>query len=165
MALIELDEYYPNYHEAFFYGHDIKNFDVMTRHDEKVGFVENILVDENSGRFLYLIINPVFWILGKEVLLPIGLAHIVYKERHVYVETLTKEQVKILPEFKENLTIDRNYEERVREIYRSSVKVKTANQAHNSAADSYEQEPYFYEINEQSYPNFKQYEERLLDIK
>ena len=162
MALIELDAYYPNYRREFFPGHDIKNFDIIARCDEKVGFVENILVDENSGRFLYLIINTVFWSLGKKVLLPIGLAHIVYKERHVYVEALTKEQVKNLPEFKENFPLNRDYEEQVREVYRSSVTVN-ANQAHSSA-DDYQQEPYFYEINEQKHPNFKQYQKQLRSI-
>jgi hypothetical protein len=164
MALIELDEYYPNYREDFFPGHDIKNFDVMARCDEKVGFVENILVDENSGRFLYLIINTVFWILGKKVLLPIGLAHIIYKERYVYVETLTKEQVKKLPEFKENFPLNRDYEEQVRKVYRSSVAVNVTH-GHNATADDYQKEPYFYEMNEQNHPNFKQYEERLSNQK
>lgn len=165
MALIELDEYYPNYREQFFYSHDIKHFDVIARYDEKVGFVENILVDDNSGRFLYLIINPVFWILGKKVLLPIGLARILYKERHVYVEALTKEQVKNLPEFKEKFPINRNYEEQVREVYRSSVTVNTASQAHTYAKDDYQKEPYFYEMDKQNHPKFKQYEERLSDMK
>ncbi|MDP8964566.1 MAG: PRC-barrel domain-containing protein, partial [Cyanobacteriota bacterium] len=136
----------------------------IARCDEKVGFVENILVDENSGRFLYLIINTVFWILGKKVLLPIGLAHIVYKERYVYVEALTKEQVKKLPEFKQNFLLNRDYEEQVRKVYRSSVTVNV-NQSHNATADDYQQEPYFYEINKQNHPDFKHYEERLINIK
>lgn len=165
MALIELDKYYPNYRGEFSPGHDINNFDVIARCDEKVGFVENILVDENSGRFLYLVINTVFWILGKKILFPIGLAHIVYKERHVYVETLTKEQVKKLPEFKGSLAIDGNYEERVREIYRSPVTVKAVNQVHKSVTTDYQQEPYFYEMTEQNHPKLKEYEERLSNIK
>ncbi len=159
MALIKLDDYYPNYREEVSDGYDITNFEVIAKGDEKVGSVENILVDENSGRFLYLIVDTGFWILGKKVLLPIGLGLIVYMDRRVYVEKLTKEQVKNLPEYKENITIDRDYEEQVRAVYRPLVETAIANQNSSSPTYDYQQEPYFYQLKDE---NLKLSQERLI---
>lgn len=162
MALIKLDDYYPNYREDLFKGYDIKSFEVIARKDEKVGSVEAILVDEDSGRFRYLIVDTGFWLFGKKVLLPIGLAFIVDMDRHVYVEALTKEQVKELPEYDENVLLDPQEEERIRSAYRPLVKNAIANQVNNPATYDLDQEPYFYEIES---PNLKAVQERLINAK
>lgn len=159
MALIKLDEYYPNYREEVFNSYDITKFEVVAKGNEKVGFVENILIDEDSGRILYFIVDTGLWIFGKKVLLPIGLGLIVYMDRRVYVENLTKEQVKNLPEYKENMMIDPDYEERVRAVYRPLVERAIANQNYNSPTYDYQQEPYFYEIKDE---NLKRSQERLI---
>jgi uncharacterized protein (TIGR02271 family) len=76
------------------------------------------LVDED-GRFRYLVINTGAWIFGKKVLLPIGRARIDYNARRVYADGLTKDQVERLPEFTDDLKLDYEHEEDVRNVYRS----------------------------------------------
>lgn len=156
MALYKLDEYNPNYTNEIFDGNDIKNFDVYAD-DDRVGSVANILVDENEGRFRYFIIDTGFWIFGKNVLLPVGLAHLDYENKHLFVPKLTKEQVKNLPEFSEDLAIDNDYEERVRGVYRPLIATPGVFGA--PATYNYAMEPYFYE---QDDPRFKTYEERFM---
>lgn len=66
MVLYKLDQYYPDYKDEIFEGHDIKNFDVYS-HDDKVGSVQNMMVDE-TGHFRYFIVDTGFWVFGKKVL-------------------------------------------------------------------------------------------------
>ncbi|MGG6265564.1 PRC-barrel domain-containing protein [Leptolyngbya sp. AN03gr2] len=116
MALYKVDDFYSDYKESFA-GHDIKNFGVYADYDDKVGTVKNVLVDEDTGKFRYFIVDTGFWFLGKEVLLPVGFAQVDYEDKRVVVPGLTKQQVENLPEFSEDLRIDDDYEERVRTIY------------------------------------------------
>ncbi|MCU0548201.1 MAG: PRC-barrel domain-containing protein [Leptolyngbya sp. Prado105] len=116
MALYKVDDFYSDYKDSFS-GHDIKNFDVYADRDDKVGNVKNVLVDEDTGRFRYFIVDTGFWFLGKQVLLPVGLAQVNYEDKQVVVPGLTKQQVENLPEFTEDLRIDNDYEEQVRNIY------------------------------------------------
>lgn len=157
MALYKLDEYNPNYNNEIFNGNDIKKIDVYAD-DNRVGYVVNILVDENDGRFRYFIIDTGFWIFGKRVLLPVGLARLDYEKKHLFVPNLTKEQVKNLPEFSEDLAIDNDYEEKVRVVYRPLVPLVMPAMLGTPALYNYTLEPYFYELND---PNFRTYEENL----
>ncbi|WP_066381295.1 MULTISPECIES: PRC-barrel domain-containing protein [unclassified Anabaena] len=160
MALYKLDEYYPDYSTDLFDGYDIKTFDVYAEND-KVGSVQNVLVDETDGSFRYFIIDTGFWVFGKKVLLPVGLARLDYNTRHVYVPGLTKQQVEDLPEFSEDLAIDREYEERVRGVYRPTLTtVPPSPFEYDIATYNYRQEPYFYDITD---PRLRSYQQRLID--
>ncbi|KOP24628.1 photosystem reaction center subunit H [Hapalosiphon sp. MRB220] len=162
MALIKLDEYYPNYRKQAPHDYDITNFDVIAKGDEKVGSVESILVDHDSGNFRYVVVDTGFWILGKKILLPIGLGRIVYMDRRIHVQALTKEQIENLPEYKDNLTINPDYEERVRSVLRPLVAEAKANQVYNPDTYDLSQEPYFYEVNDQT---LKSTQEKLIATK
>jgi len=116
MALIKLEDYYPSYRETFG-GDDIKSLDVYTEGSDKIGSVDDVLVDESEGRFRYLVVDTGGWFSGKKVLLPIGLARIDYSANRVYVNGLTKQQVENLPEFTNNLAINQDYEDQVRRGY------------------------------------------------
>ncbi len=117
MALLKLTDIVPNHREIF--GEDnIIDFGVYSNvADEKIGSIDDILVDETEGKFRYLIIDLGFWIFGKKVLLPIGLSRINFFEKRVYVKGLTQEQAENLPEFNNDLKIDYDYEELVRNAY------------------------------------------------
>ena len=117
MALVKIADLYPNYKEDIFDGDDIKGFSVYDNTDDKIGSVYDIIVDE-TGRFRYLVIDTGFWIFGKKVLLPVGKAIMDYDNQKVYVSNLTKEQAENLPEYDDDMTIDYDYEERVRMVYR-----------------------------------------------
>ncbi|MGV0026618.1 DUF2382 domain-containing protein [Phormidesmis priestleyi] len=122
MALYKIKDFDPDYRDHF-EGHDIKGMDLYSG-DQKIGSVNDVLVDE-EGRFRYLIINTGAWIFGKQVMLPIGRARIDYSDNHVYADGLTKQQVEALPEFTEDLKIDYDQEEQVRNVYRPTAATAT----------------------------------------
>ncbi|MGV0102866.1 DUF2382 domain-containing protein [Nostoc sp. DSM 114167] len=190
MVLYKLEDFEPSYQESFD-GHDIKGQGVYTQGtDEKVGTVSDILVDE-EGHFRYLVVDLGFWIFGKKVLLPIGRARIDYNTDRVYTIGLTREQAEDLPEFDERQTLDYDYEERVRGVYRqptdyNNLPVEAATPLDPSAGldplgtpvaplgttptyarDSYtyENEPALYGLNEQDHQTLRLYEERLIASK
>jgi sporulation protein YlmC with PRC-barrel domain len=158
MTLVKVNSYYSDYNQSAFSEYDITKFRVITKGDEKVGSVANILFDENSGQLRYFVVDTGFWVLGKKVLLPIALGRIVYMDRQVYIEELTKEQVKALPEYMDSITVDHEYEKRVRSILRPLVAEATTNHVDNSATYDLDQEPYFYEIKDQ---RLKEVQEQL----
>lgn len=119
MALYKLHDFDPSYTDTL-EGDDIKGFDVYADvGDEKLGKVYDVLVDED-GTFRYLILDMGFWVFGKKVLLPIGQARMEYANKRVYAK-LSKQQAESLPEFTDDLKIDYDYEENVRDVYRPST--------------------------------------------
>lgn len=122
MALMKFKEAYPNYRENLPSGSEAAQFDeysVYTKGEDKVGSVKDALFETGTGSIRYLVVDTGFWIFGKNVLLPIGLAHFNYENKRVYVDGLSKDQVENLPEYSDDMTIDSDYEERVRTGYRS----------------------------------------------
>jgi uncharacterized protein (TIGR02271 family) len=118
MPLYRIKDFDPDYRDHFG-NDDVKGLDLYS-HDEKIGSVNDVLVDE-EGQFRYLVINTGAWIFGKKVLLPIGRCRIDYNARRVTVDQLNREQVESLPEFTDEMVADYDYEERVRGVYRSSM--------------------------------------------
>jgi len=118
MALYKIKDFDPDYRDHFD-GQDIKELDLYSG-DQRIGSVNDALVDDD-GKFRYLIINTGAWIFGKKVMLPIGRARIDYSAHHVYADGLTKQQVEALPEFTDDLKVDYDREEEVRNIYRPSA--------------------------------------------
>jgi hypothetical protein len=110
-------------------GKDIKGMSVYTQgSDEKIGTLSDALVDD-QGKFRYLIVDVGFWIFGKKVLLPIARGRIDSSSNRVYV-TITRQQAEDLPEYKEGMALDFDYEERVRGAYRpTSVEASAPMQA------------------------------------
>ncbi|MGA7936258.1 MAG: PRC-barrel domain-containing protein [Kovacikia sp.] len=169
MALIKLSDYYPDHVKDLFDGHHITNFSVYANDADdndqnKVGSVKDMLVDETDGHLRYFIVDTGFWIFGKQVLLPVGLAQLNYDKERLYVAGLTKDQVENLPEFSDDLKIDNDYEEHVRSFYRplipTSMAVTALGGGGFSGLYSYQQEPYLYELND---PAFRSYQQRLRD--
>jgi uncharacterized protein (TIGR02271 family) len=176
MVLYKLEDFEPNYQDGL-EGKDIKGLGVYTQGtDEKIGTVSDVLVDE-EGHFRYLVIDLGFWIFGKKVLLPIGRGRIDYNSDRVYTVGLTREQAEDLPEFNERQTLDYDYEERVRGVYRqpgdyttpveASAPLDTGypNTAYNRDSYTYDNEPSLYGLNEQDNQTLKLYEERLIATK
>lgn len=119
MAIFKVEEFYPDYRKKLFGGDDIKNLDVYdSGTNNKIGTVQDALVDE-KGRFNYLAIYLGFWGFDKKVLLPINTCLVDYNDRRVYVDNLSKQKVKYLPDFQSNLQVDEEYEEQVKLLYQS----------------------------------------------
>jgi uncharacterized protein (TIGR02271 family) len=166
MPLVKLKDFYPDSDSIESDSrNDIKNFEVCTQGDEKVGSVDSILVDDREGRIRYLVVDTGFWIFGKKVLLPIGLANVNYTEQRVYVDGLSKDQVEDLPNLDDLERVDRDYEEQVRGVYRPIVANRgtvPTNEVYDRENYSYDQEPQLYGMNAQNHRELKLYEERLI---
>lgn len=115
MPLHKIKDFYPDYRDQFG-NHDILGYSLYSG-SEKIGSVDDLLVDD-EGRFRYLVINTGAWIFGKKVLLPIGQTRIDYNDRRIYADSLSREQVDNLPEYNPDATLDYDYEEQVRGVYR-----------------------------------------------
>lgn len=157
MPLHALTDFDPNYQQTLD-GDDIKRLEVYTEEEQKVGTVTDALLD-NEGRFRYLVIEYRFDSTGKQILIPIGLARIDHNRRRIYVNDLSYAQVARLPEYSDRYAIDYDYEERVRNVYRSTTDRAIG---HNRDTYSYQQDASLYELNEQKQLTFKLYEERLI---
>lgn len=96
MALHRINDFDPNY-RSHFGDRDILKFDVYSN-DEKVGSIDDVLIDQ-GGHLRYLVVHVGTWIFGKKVLIPIGRSQIDERARRVYIDELTPEQVKRLPEY------------------------------------------------------------------
>lgn len=188
MGLYRLEDFDPDYQDTF-QGNDIKGLGVYTETtNEKIGVISDVLVDE-EGHFRYLVVDLGFWIFGKKVLLPVGRSRIDYNSDRVYAVGLTREQAEDLPEFSDRDTLDYDYEERVRGVYRNpsygtgvvdaatpldttaSLETgapidtsyrTTATPTYNRDTYTYENEPGLYGLNEQNHQTLRLYEERLI---
>ncbi|MDY7007644.1 MAG: DUF2382 domain-containing protein [Cyanobacteriota bacterium] len=162
MPLAKMTDTYPNYKEQIFGGEDIKKYSVYTAEsEEKVGEIDDALVDER-GRFRYLIIDTGFWIFGKKVLLPTGRAKIDYDRERIYTIGFTKDQAENLPKYDDDMVVDYDYEEEVRNVYRTPATSK-----HSYTADTYDydNEAEMYQVDEGNQQRLKLYEERLITSK
>lgn len=166
MPLHRLEDYDPNYRD--FGGDDIKSMKLYTEGGEEIGAICDVLVDA-EGHFRYLVVNTGFEAAGKKILLPIGLSRIDYNTHRVTVDGLTKQQVEGLPEYKEQSTVDYEYEEQVRNVYRPLV---ASTQGYDSTTAVYNQDSYTYDndaalynLNKPEQQSLKLYEERLIASK
>ncbi|WP_017317133.1 DUF2382 domain-containing protein [Mastigocladopsis repens] len=166
MALVKLGDFYPDYREEDSDIDDIKNFDVYVEGDEKIGSVYDVLVDEQTGRFRYFVVDTGLWIFGKKILLPVGLANIDHNARRIYANSLTKEQTNNLPNYDNLERVDFDYEEQVRGAYRPMAATSEMSQpTYDRNSYNYEHEPSLYNINERDGQTLKLYEERLITNK
>jgi uncharacterized protein (TIGR02271 family) len=167
MALVKLADAYPNYRQEIFGGDDIKGYDVYSETDEKIGSVYDALIDE-TGRFRYFVIDTGFWVFGKKVLVPMGRVQMDYDRHRVHVRGLTKSQVENLPEYNDNMTVDYNYEERVRSAYRPTTAAAATVEQPTYNRDTYNYDAHdqpLYTANEGNNQKIRLYEERLLTNK
>ena len=161
MALLKLADAYPNYRQEIFGGDDIKGYDVYAAEgNDKIGSVYDALIDE-SGSFRYFVIDTGFWVFGKKVLVPMGKVQIDYDQHRIYVSGMTKQEVENMPEYNDNMTVDYDYEERVRNTFRPTTGTATR-PTYDRNTYNYEHERPLYQANEGNHQRIKLYEERLL---
>lgn len=173
MPLQKINDFDPNYVEAF-EGKDIKGRSVYTQEaDEKIGTVSDVLVDEH-GQFRYLVVDLGFWIFGKKVLLPVGRARIDSQADRVYTIGMTRQQAEDLPEYNERTAPDYDHEEQVRGIYRSQgaaagastgTALQSSTSAYNRDTYNYNQDESLYNLHNSGDQTVKLYQERLLASK
>ena len=86
--------------------------------EDKIGKIEGALVESNTGRIRYLIVDAGGWFSSKEVLVPAGLARIVGDD--VFFDSLTKAQVEAMEEY------DHDYQYSYKEQYETDRKAFVA---------------------------------------
>lgn len=190
MPLFKIADFNPNYRQEAFDGEDVKGLDVYAGgNNEKIGTIHDVLVDQ-TGRFRYFVIDTGFWIFGKKVLLPVARCQVDVNGQRIYATGLTnKHQAEKLPEYNDNMTVDYDYEERVRGVYRTPAEpllpvdasrtVETIPQpatprpvshqprpaAYDRQTYTYDREPALYQMSDQDHQKFRLYEERLVTSK
>lgn len=160
MALHKIKDFDPDY-RTHFDNNDVIGFDVYAG-DEKVGSVEDVLVDD-EGSFRYLVIHTGLWILGKKVLMPIAQGRIAYPDRKVYANNLTKAQVESLPDYNPDQLIDYDHEEQVRGVYRPTTAATTADMTYDRSSYGYDRDPDLYAFDHDQ--SLRLYQERLIASK
>jgi uncharacterized protein (TIGR02271 family) len=155
MALHKISDFDTDYRNTI-QGNDIKGMSVYTQGTEdKIGTVSDVLVDD-QGQFRYLVVDLGFWIFGKKVLLPLGRSKIDSASDRVYT-VLTKQQAEDLPEYKEGMLLDYDYEEKVRGVYRP-----IAEPTYNRDTYNYTQDSDLYNSSGDDDQTIRLYEERLV---
>ncbi|MGL5804284.1 MAG: DUF2382 domain-containing protein, partial [Xenococcaceae cyanobacterium] len=180
MGLYRISELYPNYSDDIFGNDDLKGYSVYTDNDERVGSVDDLLVD-GDGHFRYFVVDTGFLGFGKKVLLPVGYSSIDRDRNRVYVAGFTKEQAQNLPEYNEGAIVDSDFEERVINAFQqpasspvaatieTELPVETASTTttavYENADYSYEKEPSLYQMSNDNHQLLRLYEERLVASK
>ena len=121
MALLRIKDFDPDYANSSG-DDDIHGYDVYTQGtEEKIGTVDDILVDEESGQFRYLLVALGVGTIGKKVLVPVGRCRMNPSSNRRLYASLSKEQANHLPELEPQTTVDYDYEEQVRGVYRPNA--------------------------------------------
>ncbi len=161
MPLHKIKDFDSNYRQHFD-NRDILRYDVYGG-SEKIGSVDDLLVDE-GGQFRYFVISTGGWIAGKKILLPMGRSRIDDNAHRVYVNELTRDQVKRLPDYKGG-PIDYDYEERVRDVYRSAIidqGMNTVPATYDRHSYGYDRDPALYQLNDRNHEHLRHSEARLM---
>ncbi|WP_228054569.1 YegS/Rv2252/BmrU family lipid kinase [Gloeocapsopsis crepidinum] len=174
MSLKKIKDFAPNYIE-FFDSKDFIGFNVYTeKSGEKVGYIKDILVDE-KGYFRYFVVDFGLWVFNKQVMLPVGCSQIDYEAQKVFVLGVDRKQVESLPAYNEQVEIDQEYEENLREAYLnvtsaidsavllSESQVPRIKQADARQANyNYTQAADLYELSDRHHRVIKEYQDRLI---
>ncbi len=161
MALLKLADAYPNYRQDIFGGDDIKGYDAYTENNDKIGSIYDVLVDD-SGSFRYFVVDTGFWVFGKKVLVPMGNARLDYDRHRVYITGITKQQAENMPEYQDSMTIDYDYEEQIRGVFRPTAAATTSTSAtYDRNTYNYDQDASLYQANEGNHQKIRLYEERV----
>lgn len=87
--------------------------------DGDIGHVEDFLMDDENWAIRYMVVDTVNWWPGKKVVVaPQWIKAVSWLESRVYVD-LSRERIKNAPEYDPTAFIDRGYEEKLYEHYRS----------------------------------------------
>lgn len=159
MTLHKISHFDPDY-KQYFEEADPIGCDLYSG-DEKIGSVDDILVDE-GGSLRYFVVHTGGWLMGKKTLLPIGRSRIDAASRRVYADGLSRTQVESLPEYNEQTNLDYEYEEQTRDVYRPQAAAAAATGAMTPDRYNYQQDADLYDLKADTHQNLKLYEERLI---
>jgi hypothetical protein len=90
--------------------HDVNDYKIHASDEDKIGHVDDFIIDDETWAIRYLIINTGNIFTGKKVLIsPQWIDRISWDDSRVYIN-LTKEAIKQSPEYSEESGLTRDYE-------------------------------------------------------
>ena len=96
---------------------EIIGYDIQAQ-DDRIGHVEDVLVDEDAWTIRWLVVDTGNWLRGKHVLVaPDWVRDVSWSERAVSL-ALTRGQIEGAPAYDRDQPVDRAYEQRLFEHYR-----------------------------------------------
>ena len=96
--------------------HNVSGYAVQAI-DGEIGHVEDFIIDDDTWKIRYLIIDTQNWWQGKKILIsPQWINHISWDESKVFI-TLLSEAIKHSPEYTEMSAVNRDYETRLHQNY------------------------------------------------
>ncbi|HEX2863282.1 MAG TPA: PRC-barrel domain-containing protein, partial [Deinococcales bacterium] len=101
-ALIPLEQYTAGGGYDLSGAFDPSGADVYGANGEKMGRVHTAMVEPDTGKLRYLLVDTGGFFSNKRVLVPVGLARI-ESDDAVYIDSLTKDQLKGLQEYHEGM--------------------------------------------------------------
>jgi uncharacterized protein YrrD len=85
--------------------------------DGEIGHVTDFIIDDSTWAIRYLVVDTMNWWPGKKVLVSIQwIDRVSWNELKVYV-SLSREQIKLAPEYTDKILLDRDYETRLHQYY------------------------------------------------
>jgi len=85
--------------------------------DEAIGHIQDCIVDDETWKVRFLVVDTSNWWLGKSVLIaPHWASRISWKERKVFVD-LSRQKIKDSPEWNPEAAVNREYEARLYDYY------------------------------------------------
>jgi len=89
--------------------HEVTGYHIQAE-DGELGHVEDFIIDDETWTIRYLIVNTNNWWVGKSVLVsPLWIERVSWSERKVVID-LTRETIKLAPEFTDQSLLTRDYE-------------------------------------------------------
>ena len=89
--------------------HEVAGYHIEAE-DGEIGHVEDFIVDSETWEIRYLVVNTSNWWAGKQVLIsPLWIERVSWSERKVVID-LTRQAIKLSPEFTDQSLLDRDYE-------------------------------------------------------
>jgi uncharacterized protein YrrD len=89
--------------------HEVTGYHIDAE-DGEIGHVEDFIIDDETWEIRYLVVNTSNWWAGKKVLIsPLWIERVSWSERKVVID-LTRQAIKLSPEFTDKSLVDRDYE-------------------------------------------------------
>lgn len=89
--------------------HEVTGYHIEAE-DGEIGHVADFIIDDETWEIRYLVVNTSNWWAGKKVLIsPLWIERVSWGERKVVID-LTRQAIKLSPEFTDQSLVDRDYE-------------------------------------------------------
>jgi sporulation protein YlmC with PRC-barrel domain len=123
---------------------DIRGWDVKIGKGDKIGEVEELILDAQQRKVRYMVVDlkdKVVGVKDKKVLVPIGLAQLDDEEDDVIIPNLHVQQLQELPDYDEDL-LDETVERRICEVFGRTQVANTSLAAEQTDTDFYNHDYY-----------------------